>query len=113
MRNFGMKNPILITLAPIIIIILGIFLFVIFPRIIKWFRNNSADLIETQAKIISRRTNVSSRMFGTSTWYYITFDLDEMRRLELRVTGNQFGLIVDGDHGKVTFKGTRFISFKR
>jgi hypothetical protein len=108
-----MKYPILITLAPIIIIIFCIFLFVVLPRILRWFRNESANLIETQGKVISKRTNVSSRLFGTSTWYYITFEIEEIRRIELRVTGNQFGLIVDGDHGKITFRGTRFINFKR
>jgi hypothetical protein len=112
MRNDEMMHPILITFAPVIIIILGILSFVILPRIIRWLRNESAKLVETQGKVISRRANVSSRMFGTSTWYYITFEFEENRRIELRVPGNQFGLIVEGDHGKIIFKGSRFINFK-
>jgi hypothetical protein len=33
--------------------------------------------------------------------------------MELLVPGNQFGLLIEGDHGKLSFQGTRFLSFER
>lgn len=33
--------------------------------------------------------------------------------MELRVPSHEFGLLVEGDAGKLTFQGTRYISFER
>ena len=33
--------------------------------------------------------------------------------MELRVSGSEFGLLVEGDYGKLTFQGTRYLGFER
>ena len=33
--------------------------------------------------------------------------------MELEMSGEQYGLIAEGDQGQLTFQGTRFISFER
>ena len=34
-------------------------------------------------------------------------------RLELELKGHEYGLIVEGDNGKPTFQGSRYMDFKR
>jgi hypothetical protein len=33
--------------------------------------------------------------------------------MEFAVSGNQYGMIAEGDFGRLTFQGTRFLSFER
>ncbi|MBQ3940215.1 MAG: DUF2500 family protein, partial [Oscillospiraceae bacterium] len=34
-------------------------------------------------------------------------------RTELSLTGEQFGMLAEGDIGRLTFKGPQFLSFER
>ena len=34
-------------------------------------------------------------------------------RMELRVSGREYGLLAEGDRGQLTFQGTRYLSFVR
>jgi hypothetical protein len=50
---------------------------------------------------------------STSTFYYVTFQFHSNDRQEFRVSGQQYGQLVEGDVGKLTFQGTRFLGFER
>lgn len=43
----------------------------------------------------------------------MTFEFENNERLELKVPGKEYGLMVEGDTGTLSFQGTRFISFIR
>ena len=34
-------------------------------------------------------------------------------RMELEMAGSEYGLLVEGDNGKLTFQGTRYLGFER
>ncbi|MDO5003967.1 MAG: DUF2500 family protein, partial [bacterium] len=34
-------------------------------------------------------------------------------RMEFKVTGRQYGMLAEGDFGKLKFQGTRFLDFTR
>ena len=46
------------------------------------------------------------------TDYFATFEFESGDRMELRIPSNQYGYIVDGDNGKLTFQGTRFLKYE-
>jgi hypothetical protein len=50
---------------------------------------------------------------SASTSYYATFEFEDRNRLELGVGREQFGYIVEGDQGTLTYQGTRFKDFSR
>lgn len=50
---------------------------------------------------------------GYHTTYYVTFQVDSGDRMELSVSGSEYGMLVDGDRGKLSFQGTRYLSFER
>ena len=33
--------------------------------------------------------------------------------MEFHVSGQQYGMLVEGDQGKLSFQGTRFLNFER
>ena len=86
----------------------------------QWNKNNHSPRLTVPVTVVSKRTNVSHHhhagehhMSSTSTSYYVTFQVESGDRMELHLSGSQFGLIVEGDQGLLTFQGTRFLNFER
>ena len=105
------------------LIVVGIFVAIAVKCIAELSKNNNSPRLTVDATVIAKRTNVSHSHHhhgtdhmmhaSTSTTYYVTFQVASGDRMELRMAGHQFGLIVEGDHGKLTFQGTRFLDFQR
>ena len=84
-------------------------------------RNNNSPELTVEATVVTKRTdvynhhnNVNNNMHSSSsTIYYVTFEVESGDRMELKVQGNQYGMFIEGDKGKLTFQGTRYINFKR
>lgn len=86
-------------------------------RDVKRERNNDhSPRLTVEAKVVAKRTN-HSRHGGehphTSTSYFVTFEVASGDRMELRMTGPEYGLLVEGDFGDLSFQGTRYLSFSR
>ena len=47
------------------------------------------------------------------TIYYVTFQVQSGDRLELEVGSDEFGYLIEGDYGNLSFQGTRFLGFER
>lgn len=119
---FGMFG-ILETLFPFIfittfIIVIGGFIFIAVRGISEWSKNNAAPRLTVQAKIIDKREHRTSHrsqngMRYYHTYYYISFEVESGDRMELAVSGTEYGLLAAGDVGALSFQGTRFLSFER
>ena len=87
----------------------------------QWNKDNHSPRLCVQAKIVAKRTNVSHRRSGTSehrhtrtsTSYFVTFEVESGDRMELQLLGHEYGLLVEGDTGKLTFQGSRYLGFER
>ena len=44
--------------------------------------------------------------------FFASFALQNGGGLEFEVGGKEYGMLAEGDEGKLTFQGTRFVSFK-
>ena len=113
---FGVIFPLMFFL------VFGIILFTFIKGIGEWNKNNNSPRLTVDAKVVAKRNQVSHHHHnhdGTgmhtthSTTYYVTFEVESGDRMELHVSGQEFGMIVEGDYGKLTFQGTRYISFVR
>ena len=104
-------------------LVFGIFIATAVKGISRWNKNNHSPRLTVPATVVTKRTNVSHHHHnhGTtgmhhttrSTTYYVTFQVESGDRMELHVTGQEFGLLVEGDQGKLTFQGTRYLGFER
>jgi hypothetical protein len=106
-------------------LIIGVFIFIFIKGITQWNKNNHSPRLIVDAVLISKRTDVSHHHHdsnpndgiamhsSTSTSYYITFQFESGDRMEFQVSGQEFGLLVEGDRGKLTFQGTRYLGFER
>ncbi|MFB5759813.1 DUF2500 domain-containing protein [Paenibacillus medicaginis] len=81
----------------------------------RWSSNNAAQELSEECTAVTKRTEVwgGSGDMSSKTAYYVTFEFQNGERKELEVKGEQYGLIVEGDRGRLVYQGTRFKSFER
>lgn len=106
----------------IFFIVIGMFLFTMITNLHTWNKNNHSPELSVPAAVIAKRTDVSSSrsLSGTQgyrtrtyTTYYVTFQVESGDRMEFEVDGSDYGLLVQGDIGKLNFQGTRYLGFER
>jgi hypothetical protein len=117
--GFGMFN---IMFTIVFILVIGTFVVMLVKGISEWNKNNHSPRLTVPATIIAKRTNVSRHRHGganshhhhhTSTTYYVTFQVESGDRMEFHISGQEYGLLIEGDHGNLSFQGTRYLGFER
>ena len=106
----------------VFVLVIGIFIVTMIKGISQWNKNNNSLRLTVPATVVAKRTNVSRHHHGgadhhhhttTSTTYYVTFQVESGDRMELHVAGHEYGLLIEGDKGKLSFQGTRYLGFER
>ena len=104
----------------VFLLVFGMIIVIAVKGISQWNKNNHSPRLTVPATIVAKRTNVSRHHHGTgmhhtstSTTYYVTFQVESGDRMELHVAGHEYGLLVEGDRGNLTFQGTRYLGFER
>ena len=118
--GFGMFE---IMFSLVFFLVIGVFVVTAVKGISQWSKNNNSPRLTVPAIVVAKRTNVSHHhhnhggagMHHTthSTTYYVTFQVESGDRMELHVAGHEFGMLIEGDRGDLTFQGTRYLGFER
>ena len=99
------------------VLVFGMILVTIFRGISQWNKNNHSPRLTVDATVVSKRQNTShhhhNNHMSHSTTYYVTFQVESGDRMELHVSGMEYGMLAEGDYGKLTFQGTRYLEFVR
>ncbi|MBE6561986.1 MAG: DUF2500 domain-containing protein [Ruminococcaceae bacterium] len=108
--------PVFVTV--IFVIVIGTFIVTAVRGVSEWSKNNASPRLTVDASVVTKRQHNTSHRTQHGhrhhhSYYYVTFQVDSGDRMELSVTGQEFGLIAEGDTGKLTFQGTRFLGFER
>jgi len=100
-------------------LVFGLIIVIMIRSVKQWNKNNHSPRLTVDVTVVTKRTevfrrrSVSTNMHHSSTVYYVTFQVESGDRFELQVDGSEYGMIVEGDRGKLTFQGTRFLAFDR
>ena len=89
MFGFGFFDsvfPVLFTVM--FVLILGVIIATLVRNVGQWHKNNKSPRLTVQATVVSKR-------------------------MELSIPDRDYGYLVEGDRGSLTFQGTRFLSFSR
>lgn len=116
MDNFGLffaGMPILFVL--VFSLIIGLIIFTIIRGLTQWSKNNNSPKLSVPAQVVTKRSKTSGGAgdSSASTSYYVTFQFDSGDRLELNLSGPEYGMLAEDDLGVLTFQGTRYHSFQR
>ena len=120
--GFGFFTMYQFMFLAIFLFVLGTFVFNGIKSFVTWRKNNNSPRLTVPATVVTKRTDVMRRRRGgtnghhhyyTSTTYYVTFEVESGDRMELQLEGFEYGLLVEGDKGKLSFQGTRYLGFER
>lgn len=89
-----------------------------------WIRNNNSPRETVSARVVTKRIKVSGSGHSlgghtttvhssTFTRYFVTFELENGKRLEFHVKGAESGMLAEGDTGTLTYQGSRYLGFDR
>ena len=98
------------------ILFFATFFSILIRNVGEWFKNNDSPRLTVPAKVVSKRSSHHHHSHGGmhhSTHYHVTFEVESGDRMELSVSGHEYGMLVEGDTGRLTFQGTRYLSFER
>ena len=120
MVGFGMFG---IMFSFVFVLFIVVFVVILIKGLSQWNKNNNSPRLTVVATVVSKRTNVSHHHHhngtgagmhsSTSTTYYVTFQVESGDRMELHVSGQEYGMLVEGDVGMLSFQGTRYLGFQR
>lgn len=128
MHGFGLGISIFGVIFFIVFaIVIGTIIYILIKGISTRNKNNHSPRLTVTADVVAKRTDVSRHQHAnvgdlsgahgyhttSSTWYYVTFQVESGDRMELSVSGSEYGMLAEGDYGKLTFQGTRYLGFER
>ncbi|GAB6088254.1 DUF2500 domain-containing protein [Alkaliphilus crotonatoxidans] len=111
-----------VLLVVIAVVVFGTIIVMIIKGIGQWSYNNKQPVLSVAAKVVTKRTNVSSSSHhagnnlhhtSTDTSYYVTFQVESGDRMEFLVKPQEYSMLVEGDVGILKFQGTRYLGYER
>jgi outer membrane lipoprotein-sorting protein len=107
------------TLVPVFIMV--VFAAVIVAIIVAVVKNAGRAAANNAAPEVSAVATVADKRIETtgggdmpvSQHHFVTFEQPGGERFELEAPAAEFGLLVVGDRGSVTMKGTKYLAFAR
>lgn len=118
--------------SPLMTILIAVFAVLLIGAVGRglcvWIRNNRAPLETVDARVVAKRMKVSGHgntmmtnrisamsTVGSSTYtrYFVTFEPENGRRIELGVKDPEYGMLAEGDRGRLSYQGTRYLGFER
>ena len=116
---------------PLMTILIAVFAVILVGAIGRglyvWIRNNNSPQENVEARVVAktmkvsghggtmmRNTAVMNTMHSsTYTRYFVTFELEDGKRLELGVKDPEYAMLAEGDKGRLSYQGTRYLGFDR
>lgn len=109
-----MFNLMSILVPAMFVLVVGLIVVTVIRNVGEWSRNNNAPRLSAAATVVAKRQHhYSHQNGGGGTTYYATFQFENGDRLELRLPGQEAGLLAEGDRGTLHFQGTRYLGFDR
>ncbi len=124
--SFGVEGGMPPLMIAIIAVFAALLLGVLGRALFIWIRNNNSPRETVEARVVTKRMKVQGfgrtmagrntvTGMGSSTYthYFVTFELEKGKRLELGVKDAEFGMLAEGDQGMLTYQGTRYLGFEQ
>lgn len=111
----------------VFVLVIGTFIVTAVRGLGQWNKNNHSPRLTVEALVVSKRIAVSHHQHAnagdatgahgyhtaSSTSYYVSFQVESGDRMEFSVSGSEYGMLVEGDSGSLSFQGTRYLGFER
>ncbi len=101
-------------MIPVLILIIWIFIIFAFIHIVKQRRyNKNQPQLAVMATVVTKRVNAGYNSDMPRSRYFATFQVESGDRMEFIVPAQEYGMLAEGDYGKLRFQGNQYLSFER
>lgn len=108
----------------VFLMVVSTFIFTAVKGISEHRKNKNSPRLTVEASVVSKRHDVSHRSSGVSangapahrystSKYYACFQFESGDRMELAVDGTEYGMLAEGDIGRLSFQGSKYLGFER
>ncbi|MBQ2855458.1 MAG: DUF2500 domain-containing protein [Oscillospiraceae bacterium] len=115
--QYSLHRILFVAVPVLMLVIIGL---AVIRSLKEWHHNEKSPRLTVEAKIVGKRSDYRRTMSGKNhvhrhsrTNYFVTFEVESGDRMELELRGHEYGLLVEGDRGRLTFQGTRYLGFER
>ena len=105
------------------VIVFAVFIFAAVSIVRQWVQNNNSPRLTVEAAVVSKHTHTTQQPvagdptgahgFHTTTDCVVTFQVESGDKLKFSVSGSEYRMLAEGDYGRLTFQGTRYLGFER
>ena len=109
------------------LLVIAMFVFILAKGIAQHRKDDNSPRLTVECVVVDKRTETTihqmpvagdaSGALGyhttTGTTHYVTFQVESSDRFELAVSGSEYAQLAEGEQGKLTFQGTRYLGFER
>ena len=88
------------------LLIFWMILFTFISGIRTWNKNNNSPRLTVEARVTAKRQNTTHHNEPVG-------GVESGDRMEFSVYGEEYGMLAEGDEGKLTFQGSRYLGFER
>ena len=114
--GFGVTFSIMQIVVPVMfVLVFGIIIVTMVRGVGEWNKNNQSPKLTVPVTVVAKRSDVHRGIetMHTFTSYYVTFQVESGDRMEFEISDTEYGMLVEGDSGELTFQGTRYLNFQR
>ena len=100
---------------------------IVVKGVAQWSKNNNSPRLAVTCVVVDKRTETmmhqmpvagdASGAHGyhttTDTTHFVTFQVESGDKIEFTVSGSEYAQLAEGEQGKLTFQGTRYLGFER
>ena len=100
---------------------------IVVKNVAQWSKNNNSPRLTVECVVVDKRTETTTQQTPvagdasgvhgfqtiTDTVRYVTFQVESGDRIEFTVSGSEYAQLAEGEQGKLTFQGTRYLGFER
>ena len=122
--GFGVMSGIFPLLALAVFILIAS---VVVKSVAQWSKNNNSPRLTVACVIVDKRTETTTQQMPvggdasgalgfhttTDTAHFVTFQVESGDKIEFTVSGSEYAQLAEGEQGKLTFQGTRYLGFER
>lgn len=117
--GFGYFGGVPIMFMLVFLLAFGVIIVQIVRGAREWNKNNHSPRLTVPARVVAKRTQMHRHHHSDTmhhhayTSYFVTFQVESGDRMELSVSGTEYGMLIEGDNGRLSFQGTRYLGFER
>lgn len=94
--------------------VLGLIVFTVVRNARRVATDSAAPEVTAQATVVDKRIETSGGgEMAVTQRHFVSFEQSGGERFELEVPAGEYGLLVAGDRGAVSMKGSRYLGFAR